>query len=245
MNGTDDASMVAEKACTDLKNVLKENLASCILYGSAVRGDMIPGKSDTNLLVVLNHSAPETHRAIAHILKDSPQVVPFVLSKWELPRSCKVFALKFLNIKRFHKLLHGEDVLKDFNPSPTLIQFLCEQSLRNLRLRLKHAYIRMEDKPTAFLELMVRQSSSMIVTLSEILRCLDLPVPQDLDDRATAIGRALDTDASVLSELRKLKRNPEKLSGDEVFQLHSRVYMLLSAALDKVRQQWPEAMEKL
>ncbi len=231
----------AERACQSLRATLGENLVTFAVYGSAARSDMVCGTSDINVLIVLERSTPESHRAIAEQLKGQPQIAPFVLSRWELPRSMPVFALKFRSIARHYRVLHGEDVLSGFAPSDDLLRFLCEQSLRNLRLRMEHAYIRNAAAPDRYAAALVRTTPALFVTLSEVLRTAGAEVPLDHASRPEVIGAALGCDASVLADLRALRAAPRKLSADEAFALHSRLFMLLSIALDWVREQWPTA----
>jgi len=79
-----------------------------------------------------------------------PRVSPFVLTWSELPRSRRVFAIKFRSIQRHSRVLFGDDPFAGFEPDPALLRFLCEQSLRNLRLRLKHAFITMGHEPRQY-----------------------------------------------------------------------------------------------
>jgi len=245
--GIDDKILeIAEKACAGCHTLLGDNLVSFVLYGSAIRGDIVRGSSDINVLIILERSTPEAHRALAGELKSLPQIAPFVLSQWELPRSTKVFALKFGSIGRNYKVIYGIDPFADFAPSRSLMLFLCEQSLRNLRLRLKHQYMRNIDQPSRYGQVLVRNVTAIFVNLSEVLRCAEMPVPEDFDGRADAIGKALNVDASVLGDLLSLRKNPgQRLTADQAFDLHARLFRLLSATLDKVREQWPQATEVL
>ncbi len=234
---------VATDLCEKLRTGLGDNLGSFVLYGSAVRGDMVSGRSDINVLIVLNHSTPEAHRAIAEQLLKVPSVSPFVLSRWELPRSLRVFAIKFRSIGRNYKVLYGEDFLADFAPPQSLLPFLCEQSLRNLRLRLKQGYIRNLDKSDRYAQILVRNYSPLITALSELLRCEGTEVPADRTDRTAILERQWGIDAGVLDDLADLRNHSNRLSADQAFDFHSRLFCLLSAALDRIRQQWPQAIE--
>lgn len=235
---------IAEGVCGKCRKVLGENLVSFVLYGSAVRGNMVRGRSDINVLIVLDRSTPEAHRVMAEQFRKTPQIAPFVLSRWELSRSRRVFALKFRSIGRNYKVLFGEDPLADFAPSQALLLFLCEQSLRNLRLRLKHDYIRNIDKPSRYRQVLLQNITALFVTLSEVLRCAGISVPDDFDDRPELIGATLGIDASVLHELLELRApRLRRLSADQAFDLHAKLFRLLSASLDKVREQWPQAIE--
>src|SRR5688572_11881374 len=102
------ADVGADRAVRALIQGLGENLHSCILYGSAVRGDLLPRTSDVNLLIVLEHSTPDAHRLIAEIIRGGAErVQPFVLGRRGLERSQRVFAIKFRSIKRNYRVLHG------------------------------------------------------------------------------------------------------------------------------------------
>jgi predicted nucleotidyltransferase len=230
---------MATEFCDKLRQELKENLVSFTLYGSAIRNDMVPGHSDLNVLIVLEHSSPEAHRAIAEKLRSYPAINPFVLCSNGLERSMMVFALKFSSIRRHHRVLFGADPVADFNPPGEIIRFLCEQSLRNLRLRLKNNYIRNFEKPERYGNVVLKAIPGLFVSLSEVLRSAGIDVPVDHASRPDAIGKALGTDASVLTDLRGLHQKPRRLTADEAFQIHSRIYGLLSEALEWVRKQWP------
>ena len=240
----DQVPEIAQKACEKCRALLGDNLTSFALYGSAVRGNMVRGSSDINVLIVLEHSTPEAHRVIAGALKSLPQIAPFVLSHRELLRSMRVFALKFGSIGRNYRVLFGIDPFADFAPSQSLMLFLCEQSLNNLQLRLKHQYMRNIDKPSRYGQVLVHNITALFITLAEVLRCAGIPVPEDFESRAGAIGVALNADTSVLAELLELRKNPgQRMTADRTFDLHERLFRLLSASLDKVREQWPQATE--
>lgn len=124
-----------------LKAGLGDNLHSCCLYGSAVRGNAIDGISDLNLLIVLNTSDSAAHQAVARALEGRPQIDPFVLGRRGFERSARAFAPKFASIRRHHRVLHGADPLTELKVDESLERFLCEQALRNLRLRLVYAFV--------------------------------------------------------------------------------------------------------
>ena len=244
MKVDEDALVVARTFGEKCRSVLGENLVSIVLYGSTVRGNRVRGRSDVNVLIVLDKSTPEAHRVIAEQLRHTPQISPFVLSRWELPRSCRVFAIKFRSIARDYKVLFGDDPLADFAPSQQLLLFLCEQALRNMRLRLKHDYICNVDKPSRYGQVLARNTTSLFVTLSEVLRCAGITVPEDFKSRPELIGVTMKVDASVLHDLLELhSKSVQKLSAEQAFDLHARLFRLLSASLDKVREQWPQAIE--
>lgn len=232
---------LARQACASLQAVLRDNLHSCVLYGSAVRGNLVPGRSDINLLIVLDRSTPQAHQAIADCLRQFGRVSPLVLSRSELPGSRRVFAVKFRSIRRHYVVLCGQDPLADFDPPPDLLRLLCEQALRNLSLRLQHAFITLGHDRTRYARRLVRSVPALFTTISEVLRCGGVEVPNDYGERPALIGRELDADASVLDDLLTLRRGRRNVSAEEALALHSRLFELLGRAINWVEQQWRQA----
>ena len=84
-----------DRAVAAMRQALGENLCSCCLYGSAVRGNAVEGVSDLNVLIVLRESTPAAHRALAEVLPAHPRLDPFILSRRSFERSARAFATKF------------------------------------------------------------------------------------------------------------------------------------------------------
>ena len=95
---------IIDSICKRLPALLGENLYSCILYGSAVRGNVVPNVSDINILIVLNESTPDAHLAITDCIEGDVEIDPFIITRKGMERSFKVFAIKFRSIKRNYKV---------------------------------------------------------------------------------------------------------------------------------------------
>ncbi|MDB6125445.1 MAG: hypothetical protein JWQ71_4438 [Pedosphaera sp.] len=227
-----------EQAVKALKETLGENLYSCCLYGSAVRGDAVEGVSDINLLIVLNESTPAAHEAISNVIGSDRQIDPFVLGKRGFARSVRAFAPKFLSIQRNYKVLHGADPLKDVRVDPELERFLCEQTLRNLRLRLAHAFITRKQS-TNYSMFLAKSVTPLFLRLSELLRLSGKEVPKEMEERVPVLARELGLDSGLLTDLLAHKRNPGKLSDKEIVSWHQRVFPAVDQALMFMEKQWP------
>ena len=75
-----------DNIANQLPATLGENLYSCVLYGSAVRGNVVPDVSDINILIVLNHSTPSAHTAIADCIGGKVYVDPFIIARKGMER---------------------------------------------------------------------------------------------------------------------------------------------------------------
>jgi predicted nucleotidyltransferase len=75
---TQNLEALLEQETIFLKDQLSQNLHSCCVYGSAVRGNFVEGVSDINLLIVLNQSDAAAHQCIARLIDKHPQIDPFI-----------------------------------------------------------------------------------------------------------------------------------------------------------------------
>jgi len=236
---TNAANPAPAKVAADLHEALGDNLVSCCLYGSAARGNAVAGVSDVNLLIVLRESSASAHGLIARVLARHPQVDPLVLAERNLARTARCFAAKFSSIQRNYRVLHGADPLAGFRIDPQLERLLCEQSVRNLRLRLAYAFIR-RDRPQGYNRFVTGSIASVFVNLAEILRLNGAEVPPDFAARIPLMQRAWPAAADVLRELANLRQQPRALTEGEIPDWHERLLALLDAALATIESEWAE-----
>ena len=221
-----------------LEKALGENLHSLVLYGSSVRGGYDPGASDINLLIVLEASTAHAHRAIREALASEAPFEPFIVEWGEMPRAGRVFALKFMSIQRDYTLLSGTDPFAEFSVSQDLLVMLTEQELRNLRMRLTRAYVTAGPQHRRYRQLLAHQSSRILISLSDCLRCARMDMPQSLPDRIPLFEKLFDADVQILRDLLELRQREGELSEDEAFECHIGLVRLLKSALAWMEKEW-------
>lgn len=222
-----------------LPEILGENLYSCILYGSAVRGGIRPGISDINILIILNESTPEAHRAISECVQGRIVIDPFVIVRPGMERSFEAFSMKFRSIKRNYRVLYGEDPLARLKLNEQRLKFLCEQSIRNLRFRAVHTYVMQRSERRFYLDYLLNSYSTVLVELAEILRLSGQEVPRSFDERVGAIEKGFAVDVTILHDLRKLKMYPKRLRDQDVEYFHHGLFYLLDKVVHWVEEKWP------
>src|SRR5262245_34764168 len=124
----------------DLKTAAGPKLLAMLLYGSVARGRFHVGRSDINLLVQLSDASAATLALIAPVLRAAWRafrIEPFLLTPADLAPAAAAFPIKFLDIKRYHVLLVGENPLAGLEVPREHVRFRIEQELRNLSLRLR------------------------------------------------------------------------------------------------------------
>lgn len=230
---------ILREAVEAVKTALGDNLYACCLYGSAVRGNVIEGVSDINLLIVLNDSTPSAHEALGQALLKFPKVDPFILGRRGFERSARAFAPKFASIRRNYRVLAGADPLKDFQVDRALEKFLCEQTLRNLRLRLVYAFVTRRQQK-GYDRFVVRNITALFVHCSEVLRIEGAEIPADFASRIPLLEQKFQVDGSVLRDLLALKKNPQRMSDAEALRWHERLLPALDRTLGWIEANWGE-----
>ncbi len=221
-----------------LTRTLGANLHSLLLYGSAVRGNLVAKVSDLNLLILLEESTPEAHAAIADAIRGSVRIEPFILGRALLARSFQAFAVKFLSIQRNYRVLQGQDPFAALAVDEGLARFLCEQALRNLRLRSVRAYVVFGQDRARYTRFLTKVTPALFTDLGEALRRVGTEIPRSYEDRIPVFEKAFGGEAGILGELLQLKSSGRAISGDAT-PIHARLFRLLDAAVRWMEAQWP------
>jgi predicted nucleotidyltransferase len=135
-----------ERGLSDLvaaaHQALGDTLDSIVLYGSAAEGRLRPA-SDVNVIVVLNRFDAARVDALGEPLRVAQaaiRLVPMVMLREEIPHAASAFAVKFADIQRRHRVLHGSDPFDGLAIDRDRLVARLLQVLLNVRLRLRSAY---------------------------------------------------------------------------------------------------------
>jgi hypothetical protein len=227
-----------DQAVSALRAELGDNLFSCCVYGSAVRGNAIEGVSDINLLIIVKESTSAAHEAIGRAIGGQALIDPFILGQRGFERSIRAFAPKFASIHRNYRVLHGADPLAGMQVDTALEKFLCEQAVRNLRLRLVHAFVTRKQN-RAYDKFVVRNITALFVQFSEVLRLNGVSMPQAFDARVPLLEKEFKMDGQVLRDLLALKKDPKKFTEADAINWHKKLFPVVDAALVWIETNWP------
>ena len=240
-----------DRAVAELKSRLDTNLDSLVLYGSAVRGDFVQEISDVNLLIVLRESNPASHREISAAVAGNLKIDPMIVGRPGMARSFEAFALKFRSMARDYQVLHGADPFVDFTVRPEVERFLCEQALRNIRLRLVRGFVILGKDRLRYTDFLIHWVPTLFIDLSAALRLNGTDIPHDFSDRVDILAKGFDTDTSVLRDLLALKEHPPRPGFDarlvwgrrlprvEIDRFHEGTFGLLTTAIEWMERRWP------
>ena len=119
------------------------DLRAVVLYGSGAEG-RLRATSDVNLLLVLSafeHNKADQLREPLRVAQAAIRLRTMFLLESELEPAMKAFAVKFADILRRRRVLFGDDPFAGFSVSRSDSLVRLKQTLLNLTLRLREAYI--------------------------------------------------------------------------------------------------------
>jgi hypothetical protein len=144
---------------------------SAVLYGSAARGDYVPGASDINLLLVLDDVGPQSLRRLAPAFGDwrsrTPEP-PLLVSRSEWERATDVFPIEITDMQSAHRVLRGADPLAGLAVARADLRRALEAELRGKLLRLRQGYTLLAERPKDLGALAASSAATALV----LFRCL-------------------------------------------------------------------------
>ncbi len=217
--------------CGALHDVPDLGVKSITLYGSAARDDYRPGKSDINLLVVLERiDVPILKSVLGPVARGHRYgIAPFFITEADLRSSADVFPVTFLAMQESYRVLLGSDVLGEMKIAREHIRLRCEQEIKNVLLRLRRYYVMGGGRK------LIQMMSSMIGGFLETLRVVVSLTQKNLPSREEVVNVAakrFEFDAELLRNVSDLRNRGTSLPRKEAEQLYDK----FMAVVDKVAQ---------
>jgi len=209
----------------DYRNAFGEDLLSVILYGSSVTKEYDPKKSDLNFLIVLSEDGIErlhlAHELVATWRKRKVST-PLFLTKDYIESSLDTFPIEFLNLKRNHQLIVGEDVLEGISFKRDFIRMQCERELKGKLLLLRERYVETRGKHKILEELISASLPTFIFVFNGLLYLLNNEVPETKRETVSMLSKALDLDEELFLSLLHIETGTLKFSREEIDALFKR-----------------------
>lgn len=147
---------------------------AAVLFGSAARGEYLPGWSDINVLLVADQVTSVSLRSARQALADwrtAAEAVPLLFSVVEWHRSADAYPLEIAEMRTAYRVLRGADPLAGMTVRPADLRAALEREFRGKLMRLRQGYAVFapgSDDLTEFL----RSSASSVLLLCRALLIL-------------------------------------------------------------------------
>lgn len=133
----------------DAREIFGDDLRSVVLYGSGAEG-RLRATSDINLVLVLSTFDPVKASAIRSqfsFANSAVRLTSMFLLESEVAPALELFAQKFSDVLRRHRVLYGPDPFAGLSIPRSAIIWRLKQVLLNLTLRLREAYVERGSTP--------------------------------------------------------------------------------------------------
>ena len=218
-----DPKAIFPEIVEDYKVLYGSGLISIIAYGSAAGEDYIPGKSDINLMIILDDDGMEQlDRSFEVVRKWRKKgvAVPLFLTQGYVNTSMDVFPIEYLNFQRNHTPLFGKDLLADLSFEKEHVRLQCERELKGKLLLLRRAFIESRGRPRALGEVISQSIMTFVAIFEALLYIKDKPLPRAKRDIIKTACETYGIDPEVFLKLLDFKDEKVKINGTDMISLY-------------------------
>jgi hypothetical protein len=175
----DNTQQLLKSYVKDATKLYGDELEGILLYGSAVRGEFLPGRSNLNVLLVMSsyELAVLKKYDVLHTQWSREQVVvPLFLTTADLQSAAYAFPLEYQDILECHRLLWGHDPFVGLKIDTRYVAAQVLQGLRGNLLRLRQRLVEGRSTDEAISILLSLSVTGLLPVLRGLQRLLDRPV---------------------------------------------------------------------
>ncbi len=207
---------------TALKQELGSNLASVVLYGSAVRGEHVAARSDVNLMLVfkkldLEHISKVRKLTRRKVRKHLPQLVFW--TEEELRHAWDVFPLEFEDIKENHQCLVGKDPFGKQKVDKKRIRYQIEFELRSKLLAMRDTWLRSSREKYDLEMFLIKAGNSFDYLIRKA---------------ALVLGKKISLPRDIVEKIKKLKKKELRLKRGELQELFHQLHETVESVIRKI-----------
>jgi hypothetical protein len=225
----------------DFRKTFGDDLLSIFLYGSGAGGDYVPGKSDLNFLMILSEEGiDDLGRAITTVTRWRKRkvAVPLLMTKSYITSSLDSYPLEFLNIKRNHVLVFGEDVLGELSIDSHHLRLQVERELKGKLLLLRIGFLETEGRVKRVRHLIGVSLPAFISIFNALLYLKDIEIPQGKREVIRAVDKAFPIDPEVFLKCTDIEEGLGNFSSSDIqaiFRTYIREIRKLAEIIDGMK----------
>lgn len=211
--------MTLDDLVGQLARIYGPDLRAVVLYGSAAAGELLPKRSDTNVLVLVESlgldrllAASATARAWAEA--GNPPPLTLTLEEWR--GSADVFPMEYADILERHRVLHGSPPFEGIAVDRGLLRLEVEQQAIGKLLQLRQGVLASGGGGKRLLELLTSSLSTFMVIFRGVLRLGGEQPPTEYDALAREVARRAAFDPEPFVRVVRHARGESKLNEREV-----------------------------
>jgi len=194
---------IVEPLVADFQAVLGGRLLSVVMYGSAVSHEYRPGRSDINVLFVLDNMSVATLRdcgkAAARWKKRG--VAPLFIAKGMFEPLSGLFPVEFYDMHHNYRVLFGDDMFASLKLDKEKLTMQCRKELYGIAVHLRMEIVHSCGVPRRLDGTLAASLRSLLPYFKALLFVGGRKVPNTKAEIVAAVEEACGLGSSVLSEL--------------------------------------------
>jgi predicted nucleotidyltransferase len=236
--------VIAEQTINEFVSRLREaagdNIISVVLYGSAAEGEFHPEYSDLNLLCVLQDTSFASLSKIAGVVewwRKKKYHPPLVLTPQELKDTADVFSIEFVDMKQRHRVLYGDDVLRNLDVPMHLHRSQLEYELREKLFLLRQHILVAATREKDLWEVMLNSLTSFTTLFRHVLIELGEQGRKHSREAVEELASRLNFDSSAfvqLMDVRAKRSDRKQFSAADVAGRYLSAIETVTTAVDKM-----------
>lgn len=220
----------------DVKGVYSDQLEGLLIYGSAVRKEFLPGRSNLNLMLVVSAYNAATLRRYQPVHKRWSKegvITPLFVTERDIRTHAALFPLEFLEIQEHHRVLGGRDPFVGFHIDTSRVGDAVKQGLASHVLRLRQRFAEAGGDNEAVMILLPLAVTSTVPLLRGIQRMRGWAVLTQSDAVIKDVADRLQIDLRGFQDALMLKRGIISPGPSEIPRVFDR-YLEASTTLAEV-----------
>jgi hypothetical protein len=204
-----DTHKLLKSYINDVVKTYGNELEGVLLYGSAVRGEFMPGRSNLNILLVMSSydlAVLKRYDGIHKRWSKEQVVVPLFLTAADLQSAASVFPLEYQDIQEGHRVLWGQDPFVGLKIDSRNLGVGVLQALRGNLFRLRQRLVEGRSTEEAITILLALSITGLLPALRGLQRLLDRPVLSHAEPLLKDLESQLGLDLTGLRDALLLKR---------------------------------------
>ena len=223
-----------------LKSLYAERLLGVLLFGSAARGAYVPKRSNLNLLVALDRVGSREllqYRGVRSEIEKFPLTTPLFLEPSYVRYSTDTFPLEFLDIRSFHTVLDGQNILESVTIDPKLLRLEVEREIKGKLLLARQSFLESDGDPARLLGILSRSFAALRVIFFGIVYLRENRLVRDARELMERVSEHFGLNQAVLLEAGRARAGelkPSKVEMEKIFFAYLEELVRLAEKVDKI-----------
>lgn len=211
------ARMDVDELVRQLARLYGEELRAVVLYGSAATGEHVPGRSDVNVLVLverldLERLARQSATARAWAAGGNPPPLTLTLEEWR--GSADVFPMEYGDILEGHRVLYGSLPVEEIAIDRRHLRLQVEQQALGKLLQLRQGILASGHDERRRIELLAASLPTFMTIFRAVLRLAGERPPADHLRLAQRTGELAGFDPAPFQRVARHRRGERLASRD-------------------------------